>query len=120
MADQDLMIVGGPPRFKLMASVFDIEYPRLLKFLFKCEGERFGSADLLIDGAKQGNTKIEEWHLSGYFMPDGLETPLKNMIPVRLTYSSHLRSGIVFSVDQKTVTGRPAPNVIDLITWKES
>ena len=119
MANQSVMIVGGPSRFHLMTSVFDIDTFRLLNFKFELADGRKGSADVFIDGAIQGNKAVEEWHLTGYFMPQGVKTPMKNMIPTKFTYSSRLRRGIIFSTDRETLVGRhPAPEVLDLITWE--
>jgi hypothetical protein len=119
MANQTVMITGGPSRFHLMTSVFDIDTFRLLNFKFELADGRTGSADVFIDGATQGNKTVEEWHLNGYFMPQGVDTPMKNMIPTKFTYSSKLRRGMIFSVDCRTLVGHhPAPDLLDLITWE--
>ncbi len=118
MASQTVMIVGGPSRFHLMTSVFDIDTFRLLNFRFESEDGRKGSADVFIDGAKQGSKAVEEWYLNGYFMPQGVETPMGKMIPTKFAYSSKLRRGIIFSTKRETLVGHPAPDVLDLIIWE--
>ena len=113
-----VVIMDGPSRFHLMMSVFDIDTsPRLLNFKFELEDGRKGSADVFIDGATQGNKAFEEWSLNGYFMPQGMETRMENMVPAKFFYSSRLRRGFISSVQHKTLIGRPVPDVIDLITW---
>ncbi|KND51896.1 MAG: hypothetical protein ABA06_01390 [Parcubacteria bacterium C7867-001] len=120
MASQTVLIVGGPSRFHLMTSVFDIDTFRLLTFKFALENEegRKGTADVWINGATQGNRSIEEWHLVGYFMPEGKETVMANMVPMKFTYSSKDRRGIIFSVKKETLVGNPAANVLGLIKWE--
>jgi len=117
MATQTVIITGGPSRLHLMLSVFDTEIFRLSNFRFELKDGDRGSANVWINGATLNNREAEEYHLNGYFMPQGVDTPMKDMVMVRFIYSSQSREGIIDDVSQRCLVGHPAPDVLDLITW---
>ena len=113
-----LFVCSGPNRFELQAAVFDIEHPRLTKLTFSKrvgETEIRGTAQVWMSGAEQGNRGIEGWHIKGFFVPRGMKTPRGSMIQFGGEYSTHLRSGTIFT-DGLPLVGQPNdPN--NLIDW---
>lgn len=114
-------IFDGPSRFALQAAVFDLENPRLLRFRlrsrFSSHGATYGFADVWVAGATQGHTQLEEWRLTGWFMPDGLEeTKMGDTVGFEANYSSRSRRGVIY-IHPTSINGKLV-KVGSLVGWE--
>jgi len=91
-------ILSGPSLLDLMFAICDYNHPRLL--VFRIEDElttRIAHVELCVTGIKQsrvgGKDNHQEWKLVGWFMANGLETKVRDLVRFSADFDTGNRHG---------------------------
>jgi hypothetical protein len=106
MASKHFRITGGPSLLDINLSVVDYKHPRLLLFkLEEIDVSRRGEAEVHITGIVQERVgeHFEEWQLTGWFMCEGLETKVRDLMHFDAFYDTGDRTGIIYT-DLRTLS----------------